>query len=385
MPDLSRGFALVGIALVNVELFATPPETGFASFGNPSSLDRAAEFLVAALFSYKSYGLFSFMVGVGLAYQMTSAQRGGTSFPRRYWRRMTGLFVIGSLHAVFFFFGDILMPYAILGALFYLFRNAGVRTLWIGGVILMTVQVLTLFGFVVLAEVLLSMPGDAVDDSFWKHGTFLGAAAYRLLFLLIGFPFIFAVIAPGILSWFFFGLAAVKSGLIERLGHPFWLWARRAPLPAGLAGSAIGAWLLIRGDLVVSETILGLSAPLASLGYLGCIAKLSAAPRPSRFTTFVERGGRATLSAYLLQSVCLSLIFCDYGLGLYMESGPALSVAIALLVALGSLTAASLWLTRFQRGPVEILFRRFIYGGEKPVPSPPSPPPLPPPPPVALS
>ncbi|MEO1659983.1 MAG: hypothetical protein AAFR51_03270 [Pseudomonadota bacterium] len=86
-PDLARAWALFGIALVNVGLFAWPAmKGGYAAGGLETGVDQAAFFGVNALFLMKSYTLFSFMFGVGFAYQIISAEKAGVSFAGRYWR-----------------------------------------------------------------------------------------------------------------------------------------------------------------------------------------------------------------------------------------------------------------------------------------------------------
>jgi uncharacterized membrane protein YeiB len=63
----------------------------------------------------KTYGLFSFMFGVGLGFLMRSAARRGLPFGRIYLNRMTGLAILGIAHGCLFFPGDILTIYAVTG------------------------------------------------------------------------------------------------------------------------------------------------------------------------------------------------------------------------------------------------------------------------------
>ena len=123
LPDLVRAFALFGIVLVNVAYIAYPGDITYHAGGLESGADKAAYFSVNAIFLLKSYTLFSFMFGVGLAYQISSAERHGVSFAASYIRRMIALIVLGTLHVTMAFSGDILIVYGVIGLLLYLFRN----------------------------------------------------------------------------------------------------------------------------------------------------------------------------------------------------------------------------------------------------------------------
>jgi uncharacterized protein len=111
-------------------------------------------------------------------------------------------------------------------------------------------------------------------------------------------------------------------------------------------------------------TLIMLGAPFSTAGYLGLIAKWAQTPGGT-FKTFLARGGTASLTAYLLQGLLLSLIFNAYGLGLFEQYGAATCIAIALAVALFSISFTSLWRTKFKRGPLEEVLRRWTYLGER--------------------
>ncbi|QBK30968.1 DUF418 domain-containing protein [Roseitalea porphyridii] len=151
---------------------------------------------------------------------------------------------------------------------------------------------------------------------------------------------------------------------------PIWRRSRRIFLPVGLVGSAAGAWVLgqasvmIDPEMLIGMVLITLFGPFASAGYIGLIARWAEAP-PSATKTFLARGGTATLTAYLTQSLIFSLIFNAYGLGLFGSLGVAACTAIAFLVALVSIGFASLWRSRFERGPMEVLLRRWTYLGTR--------------------
>ncbi|MBL4616619.1 MAG: DUF418 domain-containing protein [Robiginitomaculum sp.] len=382
MPDLVRSFAIIGIALVNVALFAYPMQFGFFDGGFQTTADHWAHFTTTSLFAMKSYSLFSFMFGVGFAYQIQSASRSETGFGGRYSRRIIGLLVLGLAHIAFAFQGDILLLYGLIGIVLFMFRDTKVKTLcWVAGVFIV-LQIL--FGLLMAgsiwaginyapeemskaaeemtAKALVSREvfgaGSFVDSIYLRLSEYSDAAA------------IFIYQGLGVFGYFLLGLAAVKSGIISDPNASIWKKFRRFALPIGVLGSAYGAWLMMISDEMLSVpmmagfAVIGLFAPLSTAGYLGLIAKWASGP-VTKFKTFLARGGTATLSAYLMQSVLLSLIFNNYGLGLFGKLGAAYCVAIALAVAVFTLAFMSLWRKKFKLGPVEYIFRGWTYLGKR--------------------
>lgn len=383
LPDLTRAVALVGIALVNVGYMAWPATTGYYGGGLETGADRAAHFLVSALFLYKSYTLFAFMFGVGFAYQIGSAEQRGRSFGGAYWRRIAGLAGLGLLHAALLFQGDILMIYAVLGTILFLFRSAGARTLirWaiaiylVQLVILATLAGLVWLGFALAPEDMArqnALARQATEHAFavFGAGTFAETVALRLEEWAQIVIFGFMLQGSGALSFFLFGLAAVRRGVIADPSAPIWRHARRLLLPVGMAGSMLGAWIMMGADdLVTPSSMFGLLlitvfSPFASAGYIGLVARWAERPAGA-IQTFAARGGTATLTAYLMQGLLFSLIFNGYGLGLFGTVGAAGSTAIAFGVALFSIAFSSLWRARFERGPMEALLRGLTYLGAR--------------------
>src|SRR5690606_18067416 len=79
--DVVRGFALLGILLMNVEFFLRPVQAlvlGREAW--PEAIDRAAGWLVAAFVQGKFYILFALLFGMGFAIQLERWGRGGGSF-----------------------------------------------------------------------------------------------------------------------------------------------------------------------------------------------------------------------------------------------------------------------------------------------------------------
>jgi uncharacterized protein len=382
--DLARAFALVGIAVVNVAFIAYPPSTGYVVSGLITTWDKAAWFAVVALFMFKSYTLFSFMFGVGVAHQMLTANRQSASFGSRYARRMVGLLMLGAINITCFFFGDVLVIYAIVGSLLYLFRESAPRTLIRWGVGFYAVQVISLlvvagalwmgvtFAPEEMAQAAVELTTDAEKERLaFTSSKFVAAATMRFEAWALTIVFFLFLQGFGVFAFFLFGLAAVRNGLITSPDHPFWARARSVYLPIGIVLGIASAVLTLRSDSTLDPTgmfglaLTGIASPFATVGYLGLIAHWSTRPATS-LRTFLARGGSATLTAYLAQGLLFSLIFSGYGLGWFEKFGAAVCTSIALLVAVSTIVFSSLWRTRFGRGPVESVLRRWTYLADKP-------------------
>lgn len=381
-PDLARAWALIGIALVNVAYFAYPFAGAlYADGGMNTSADFSAYFAVNSLFLAKSYTLFSFMFGVGFAYQMASADRAGAGFAGRYWRRIIGLFFFAAINIIFFFQGDILFTYALLGSLLFLFRKSSAKVLIRWAFALYAVQVVfILFGAAAITmgqafapdEMALAqsemVEATAANVDAFKNGGFVETVTARVsewsqavLYIIPGQGF-------GAMAFFLFGLAAVRNNLISNPAAPFWGKCRRIFLPIGLIISAVGAWYVTKGTsmfdpkMMWGNALIGIGSPFATAGYLGLLAKWSLSGS-GPIKTFFARGGTASLTAYLLQGLLFTWVFYEYGFGLYAEIGAAACIGIALVIALMSIAFTSLWRTKFKRGPLEEVLRRWTYLG----------------------
>ena len=379
MPDLLRAFALVGIAVVNVVGFAQPASSSFLDAGLESVADRIAFGAMGGLFLMKSYPLFAMMFGAGLAWQLAAAERDSADASGRYFRRIAALSGLGVLHFIFFWYGDILITYAILGCLLFAFRNMQITTLIRTGaalILLNTVLLLLLAALFKAGEIYSpeamaeaqNSDIDATQIAAFTQGSFLDAAGWRLGQMPMVLPAVLLQQGTSVFGFFCFGLAAVKAGTIDQPQARIWRLSRRVFLPVGLAGSALGTWILLGATGVVSARFMLGSAVLmafssfSALGYAGVLA-LFASRTPGRSVRFLARAGSASLTAYLFQSLFLSFIFAGYGLGHFGEMSASKAIPTALLVALASLAFTGVWRSYAARGPVEVLLRRVTYWG----------------------
>src|SRR5206468_1051347 len=80
-----------------------------------------------------------------------------------------------------------------------------------------------------------------------------------------------------------------------------------------------------------------------------------------RITSPLAVVGKMALTNYVAQSIIGTLIFYGYGLGLIGEMGTALAVTLVIPIFLLQVLFSRWWLSRFQYGPLEWLWRSLTY------------------------
>jgi uncharacterized protein len=361
LPDQLRGFALLGIIVVNMPFLAVS-NVGTWELQLANLSDKVVAFLILALAQGKFYLLFAFLFGYSLTLILKTRS---TANIKRYLRRLIGLALLGAGHAYLFFIGDILMSYALLGLVLLLFIGRSTRTVlfasvfsYVTGLALLALVFFETRGGEFSSSGFITNP-SALDNAI--RGSFLDSVVGRanalpdalLVQLVINwFP---------ALSMFLLGLAAGRVGLLSDPSKYKTLWRSCVTvgvfvgLPAGIAS----AWLALvpedpNGVYGIAGVVVGFAlAPALTAGYVGAIALLS----DRRFMSYAEPAGRMSLTGYLGESILLAAIFCGWGFGLF----GLLSLTQAFLVALGVWVTlevfAKKWLRRFAYGPFEWILR----------------------------
>jgi uncharacterized protein len=363
LPDYLRLIALFGIVVVNVQYIAFSALHSMADQVAKSVADDITLVLIYGLALLKTYGLFSFMFGVGLGFLMRASERRGLAFGKVYRNRMIGLLLLGFAHGLLFFPGDILVMYSLTGSILYRFRHWTARRLVRVGVILLVVQAIIIPLFVFISG---GAPAEfvALERTALVEGGFPDAVIFRSIGFAIALPVLLVFQGTAVLGWLCLGLAAVKSGMIDNADHPLWRRARRTCLLPGVVlsflGAAIWQWMSPVAGAIITLSI----APLATLGYLGVIAAIARPPGP--IMARVLRAGGSSLSIYLSQSIILTTIFSGYGFGLWETVDRATATLIAIGVTVLLIILVSIWRLWFRQGPFELLLRRVTYAGTAP-------------------
>jgi uncharacterized protein len=143
--DSARGFALLGILMVNMAYFSEPLGVvlGAAPKEGGTGLDRFAAWFVSSICEGKFFTLFSTLFGMGLTIQYLRAQARGEALGWRGVRRLVFLGAIGLCHALLLWYGDILFLYAMCGLVMLLVLKWQARSLAILGVVLLGIATMS--------------------------------------------------------------------------------------------------------------------------------------------------------------------------------------------------------------------------------------------------
>ncbi|MFJ3876726.1 DUF418 domain-containing protein [Streptomyces sp. NPDC090077] len=373
--DALRGFALLGILLVNALMMAGPYGLGAVHHPDASVLDRTVEGVVQTFFVSKFYLMFSFLFGYSFTLQLASAEADGARPVPRLLRRSLGLLALGVLHAVLLYVGDILMTYAVLGLILIAARNcsprAARRAAW---------TVYACFGsfllLIGLGSLLVPDAETAALDAELAEGLtgltagYRGDAASVIRANLDQLPdqLLASLLMGGfVVTAFLAGLHCGKRRLLADTGAHRARLRRICLLGAvvGLPGSLFMA-LAASGPLGARWTAFGqvvgtATAPALTAAYVcGMLLLLQSGPG-ARLTPLLAPAGRMALTNYLTQSLVMALVFTGYGLALYDRLGPASVVLGALALYAGQLALSRHLMARHRYGPVEWLLRALTH------------------------
>lgn len=380
--DALRGFALLGILMVNAGSFAsTYYGAGVADPAFSRPVDHAVRWLVSFVFETKFYLLFSLLFGYSFALQMDAAARSGSAFVPRFLRRLLGLLLLGFAHAWLLFAGDILVTYALLGVLLLAWRGLKPTAATVLALVLLG---MTAGGWGLLAWLVAHVPpleaplaelhAKAQQAAQAYRASALDAIAQRGRDMAEGVWFVLVFVqGPCALGMFLLGLAARRSGYLARVAQqPARLrrWMLCC-LPVGVAGALFYAFVQVGAGggvaaqppehVALAALAVGLAtAPALTFGYVALVLwLLQRGTGGHRLGAALEPAGRMALSNYLLQSLVGALVFTAYGLALVGQVAPW-QVLLGVLALYGAQLAWSRrWMATHPHGPVEWLLRAF--------------------------
>jgi uncharacterized protein len=367
-PDVLRGFALLGILVVNIQFMGLNTVEGARGEWVSGFADGSATFIIASIFAGKFYLIFSFLFGYSSNYII----RDERSNRGRWVKRCFLLIAIGILHFTFLWHGDILFVYGLFGLLLipFFFRADKTLKIWTRVVFIATLTLI----FLVAALVFIAeryFPEESAQtaitsdlDNILKDGTFLEAIPARLEVWAIAL--VSGLFLQGGLAFaaFLLGLRLARS---KFLSSPMDEGKNSKLIRRGLIFGApvqiLSAAILVRNEQSASPSegiyLLALfasfvAAPLMSMVYVGVIRKL--VEEKPHLVSWMMPAGKMSLTVYISQSILTSMIFGPWGLGLFQDLRTWQVLVLALAIWLLLVFLSTQWLKRFRQGPLEKVF-----------------------------
>ncbi|MDK7805143.1 DUF418 domain-containing protein YeiB [Klebsiella pneumoniae] len=363
--DFVRGVAILGILLLNISAFGLPKAAYLnpAWSGSASLSDAWTWALLDLLAQVKFLTLFALLFGAGLQLLLPRGKRWILS-------RLTLLALLGFIHGLFFWDGDILLAYALVGLVSWrMVREAHhIKSLFNTGVVLYLtgIAVLVLLGMISGTAANRSWAPDAANlqyEQYWKLHGGMEAVSNRADMLSDNLLALGAQYGWQLAGMMLMGAALMRSGWLK--GQFSLRHYRRTGALLVAAGMAVNLpaifaqWYLAwdyRWCAFLLQAPRELSAPLQAIGY----AALAWGYWPQlcrfRLVGAIACVGRMALTNYLLQTLICTTLF--YHLGLFMRFDRLQLLAFVPPIWAVNLLVSSLWLRRFRQGPVEWLWRQ---------------------------
>ncbi|MEE2040877.1 DUF418 domain-containing protein [Nocardiopsis sp. CT-R113] len=364
-PDLARGMMLLVIATVHAHLFRQMV-TGGDAFTLDDTLDVAVTGFMVLVAESRGYPLFAALFGYGLAQIHRHRTGEGHPWPRvrtLLRRRGRWMLLIGFLHTLLLFQGDIIGVYGLIAVCFVFLLGASDRRLLSHGFAWMAVGGLA---YSVL---------DFVFARLRQETPVLGqevTLAQELLTRSTGWlPSLVLMVTVSVFP-VAVGVWAARRRLLERPEEHLPLLRRVALVGvpvAVLGGVPYLAVVLEVADFGAAAQIGArwlhiLSGYAGGFGYAALIALAAVriGGRRGPVVRALVATGQRSMTCYLLQSVAWAVLFLPFTLDLAGRLSDAASVAVGAGVWLATVVLADLMRRAGLRGPFEVLIRRLTYG-----------------------
>jgi uncharacterized protein len=397
--DAVRGFAVLGILLMNIvgmglPTFAYVDPTYLGPLEGANFWVWAVNFVVT---DGKMRALFTMLFGASMLLIADRAEGRKPGPAETHYRRVFWLLLIGFLHAYLLFFGDILVCYAIAGAVAFGFRKLGPKTLIATGAVILialltkslveaehikTLQAAIAAGAATPAQaaqwqelqLFLNAPRSMGQEEIaWMQGDFFSALKSRMraaIIVQLGFLPLDAI--PEAIGQMLIGAGLFRTGFFT-LG-----WSSRAYAAMIAVGYLIGVpvmvwlcWSTVQANFeaVQQHALFALTAaprPFIALAHASLLMLVIRAGAVKWLVGRLEAAGRMAFSNYLGTSIITTLVFCGFGFGLYGELQRFELYYVVAGVWAFILLWSKPWLARFHYGPFEWVWRSLVMWKPQP-------------------
>lgn len=406
--DVLRGFALLGILTMNITgmgmassaYFDPLVGRGGLAAGN---LDIWVWRGTDIFFEGAMRTLFSMLFGAGIVLFTTGlkAKSGSLHYRRTFWLLLFGVFDV----YVLLWTGDILIVYAIGGAILYWLRNLSARWLFAAGATLLILLSLFHFGSYVgmsagrealelvrqaeasgaeistdqreLAKMWIDFRDDSiptqeylVEEIATRKESYRSVWYWSSAYFTDQLGFVLPIIMmPDAIVMMLLGMALFKCGVLDGTrSRAFYGKLAVAGFVVGLTVNGYEAYrshssgydfLNVFGFMQATYDVgrLGMA-----LGYMGLVVWWCKGDKWIALRTRLSAVGRMALTNYLMHSLIALLLFTGTGFALVGELARWQLYPIMLAIWGFQLWFSPWWLSRHQFGPVEYVWRKLTYG-----------------------
>lgn len=358
--DTLRGFSLFGVLIVHLPLMGSSHFL-FMDLESAKGMGETISYLLYyVFFEAKLFPIFSFLFGYGFALQLQGKAGIDSSL---FLKRLLGLAILGILHNIFFFNGDILFTYACLGLVLYFLRKQSDKILLIISFVSLLLSAVT---FYIIGSTPLEtgeMQKLILEFKESNRLNFPDSVVSRIYSGISIFPFIFLNNWPTSFAMLGFGFAAGrKNALTDEK------WFQKVPtfFPylSFFVGITGGILMTFHKDFSISQgigmAIFALASPFLSFFYVYSLLQIVNKNIFIAFTNVLSRNGKMSLSIYISESILMEILFQAWGIGLFdkLKVHELLLISIPAYLFLSIL--ATLWLKKFEIGPFEWIFKKFV-------------------------
>ena len=366
-PDVLRGFALLGILVVNIQFMGLNSGEGARGEWTLGFANGSATFVIASIFAGKFYLLFSFLFGYSSNYII----RGDVANRRRWVKRCFALITLGIIHFTLLWHGDIIFMYGLFGLLLipFFFRADRTLKIWTRIVFFFSATLMIFIGALVyigerfFPEESVQQSMESKLDSVLINGSFIDAIPARLELWVYSISS--GVFLQGGLAFAAF-LLGLRMARINFLSSPIDVAKNSKLIKFGFLLGApiqiIAALVLVRNEqsaepseatYLLALLISFIAAPLLSMFYIGLIRKV--VEEKPHLVSWMKPAGQMSLTIYISQSVMASVIFGPWGFGLFQDLQTWQVILLACGIWLLLVYLASFWFKKHSQGPLEKL------------------------------
>jgi uncharacterized protein len=379
--DVLRGFAILGILLINIRVFAMPEATlsNPTAYGDFSGANYLVWVFTHVFAEQKFLTLFTVMFGAGIVLFTERKSAQGLAAASLHYRRTALLVGIGLLHAYLLWYGDILVAYGVSGLLLVGARNLTPRKQFLAGLGMLALPSLLEVGVALTASADFASQWAPSEAAIQREldayrGGWLEQMDHRIETSLR--RQIDGFVATGfwrIGGSMLLGMALFKTGVLSN-ERSRGFYTRLVAVGGGLGLAVIlaGVWFITANDFDSGVALLWRQfnywGSLALAGaYVGIVMLFSGWRPDGLVASALSAVGRTALSNYLFQTVLATSVFYGHGLGLFGSLTRVELMGVVVAIWAVQIPLSVLWLRYFRFGPVEWVWRTLTYGSRQPL------------------